>query len=353
MGRPVVIDRLLEPFAAPTRAAARGALLAVTVAGLALGVGACSSSDSSSAKPAAKSTTTTAPRPAASTVSGLLALGRPIVLAHAGGDNTSPHDTPYGFNTSAALGVDALDMDVQLSSDGVLVVQHDATVDRTTEATGAVASMTYDQLHALDAGYWFTDTCTCKDQPESAYLYRGVRTGAKPPPKGAAADDFAITSFEQIARRHPDFVLNVEIKGTAPAALPAAAELARLTESLHLEDRLVVTSFDDVVAEAYHAAAPRVQITPGLSASTAYVLSGALPPAGQTILQLPPSYESIEVVTPAMVAKAHADGLVLWVWPNEDEWETAAGYNKLLDMGVDGLNAADPATAVQVVRSRG
>lgn len=324
------------------------------VAVLALLAAGCSSDDSSSASDTKKSSTTTSslPHPAASTVNALLALDRPIVLAHAGGDNTSPHDTPYGFNTSAALGVDALDMDVQLSSDGVLVVQHDATVDRTTEATGDVASMTYDQLHALDAGYWFTEKCTCKDQPEADYIYRGVRTGKKPPPKGAEADDFAITSFEQIVAEHPGWVLNVEIKGKSPAALPAAAELARLTAQLHLTDRLVVTSFDDAVADAYATAAPGVQITPGLGASTSYVVNGTLPPKGQTILQLPPSFENVEVVTPAMVTKAHADGLVLWVWPNEAEWETAEGYTKLLDMGVDGLNAADPATAVKVVQAR-
>lgn len=315
----------------------------------------CSSSDStdgagSSDEPT--STTTAAPRPEAGTVADLLAIDRPIVLAHAGGDDIHPHDTPFGFDRSAAAGVDALDMDVQLSSDGVLVVQHDDTVDRTTNGTGKVASMTYEELNALDAAYWFTKDCTCKDKPEADYVYRGVRTGDRPAPEGASPDDFAITSFEQIANDHPGWVLNVEIKGEAPDALPAAAELARLTKELDLTDRLVVTSFDDDVAEAYAAAAPGVSITPGLGASTAYVLEKTLPPVGRTILQVPPEYEGLEVVTKELVDRAHADGLVLWVWPNEAKWENAEGYGKLLDLGVDGLNAADPITAVEVVRSR-
>lgn len=324
---------------------------------VALVAGACSSDDSSSSPTtggdgagAAPSTSSVAPD--ASTVTELLALDRPIVLAHAGGDNVHPHDTPYGFDRSVEAGVDALDLDLQLSSDGVLVVQHDDTVDRTTEGTGAVSAMTYEQLHALDAAYWFTEECTCRDRPEDEYVWRGVRTGDKEAPEGAEPDDFAISRFEDIARVHPDHVLNVEIKGEAPEALPAAAELARLVDELDLTDRIVVTSFDDEVAEAFAAAAPGVNITPGLGASTAYILQGTLPPAGRTILQLPPSYEGLEVVTPEMVAKAHQDGLVLWVWPNDAEWETAEGYSKLLDMGVDGLNAADPATAVEVIRSR-
>jgi len=315
----------------------------------------CSDSDSAdggSGDEGRSTTTTAAPRPEAGTVADLLAVERPIVLAHAGGDDIHPHDTPFGFDRSAEAGVDALDMDVQMSSDGVLVVQHDDTVDRTTEGTGKVASMTYEELNALDAAYWFTEDCTCKDEPEEAYVYRGVRTGDRPAPEGSEPDDFAITSFEEIAKAHPGWVLNVEIKGEAPEALPAAAELARLTKELDLTERLVVTSFDDDVAEAYAVAAPGVAITPGLGATTAYVLDKKLPPAGRTILQVPPEYEGLEVVTEDLVDRAHADGLVLWVWPNEAEWENADGYGKLLDLGVDGLNAADPVTALEVVRSR-
>ena len=92
----------------------------------------CSSGDTPGAGSSARRAdrNSTAARPTASSVEALLALDRPIVLAHAGGDDIHPHDTPFGFDRSAALGVDALDMDVQLSADGVLVVQHDDTVDR-------------------------------------------------------------------------------------------------------------------------------------------------------------------------------------------------------------------------------
>jgi glycerophosphoryl diester phosphodiesterase len=320
-----------------------------TIAALLL-AGACSSDRGDDT--AASSTTSSTPRPAAGTVAGLLALDRPLVLAHAGGDDVHPHDTPYGFDRSAEAGVDALDMDVQLSADGVLVVQHDDTVDRTTEGSGAVGDMTYDQLHALDAAYWFTEDCTCKDRPDEEYVLRGVRTGEVDPPDGADPEDFAITSFEQIATDHPDHVLNIEIKGEAPEAIPAAQELARLVGELDLTDRVVVTSFDDEVAEAFAAAAPGAAITPGLGATTAYVLQGTTPPAGRTILQVPPDFEGIEVVTAELVERAHRDGLVIWVWPNDARWETAEGYGELLDLGVDGLNAADPATAVEVVRAR-
>jgi glycerophosphoryl diester phosphodiesterase len=301
-------------------------------------------------------TTTTAPfvvprpKPAASTVAGLLAMTRPIVLAHAGGEDAHPHSTPYGYADSVAANVDLIDLDVQLSKDGVLVVQHDDTIDRTTNGTGKVADMTYAELFKLDNAYWFTKTCTCADQPESAYVWRGVRTGAKPAPKGYVADDFAIARFEDIAKRFPDHVLNIEIKGQMPDALPAARELARLIVELRREDSTVVTSFDDSLAEAFHTLVPTVNVTPGLSATTDYVLSNKLPPTGRTILQVPPEFNGIKVLTPDLVARTKADGLVLWIWPNERKWENLDGYTELLKMGVAGINAADPASAIHAVK---
>ena len=155
-----------------------------------------------------------------------------MILAHAGGENAHPHSTPFGYADSVAAGVDILDFDVQLSKDGVLVVQHDDTVDRTTNATGKIADKTYAELNKLDNAYYFTETCTCKDQPEAAYIYRGVRTGEKAPPEGYTPDDFTIPKFEDIARQYPDYMLNIEIKGEYPAAVPAADELARILTDL-------------------------------------------------------------------------------------------------------------------------
>jgi glycerophosphoryl diester phosphodiesterase len=283
-------------------------------------------------------------------VAGLLALGRPVVLAHAGGENAHPHSTPYAYADSVAAGVDLIDLDVQLSKDGVLVVQHDDTVDRTTNITGKVADLTYDELAKLDNAYWFTKECTCTGKPDADYILRGMRTATKPPLKGYTPDDFGIAKFEDIAKRYPDHVLNIEIKGQMPEALPAAKELARLITSLKRETSTVVTSFDDALAEAFHELAPTVNITPGLAATTDYVLSNKLPPAGRTILQVPPEFSGITVLTPDLVARTKEAGLVLWIWPNESKWENVAGYTELLKMGVGGINAADPASAIQAVK---
>jgi glycerophosphoryl diester phosphodiesterase len=329
----------------------------VSVASLAVAlalVGCSSDTKDDAGASTTSSTTSTVAAPEATTVDEVLALDRPIVLAHAGGENAHPHSTPYAYAESVAAGVDVLDVDVRLTGDGVLVVHHDEDVDRTTDATGDVADMTYDELHALDNAFWFTESCSaCTDQPRDAYVLRGVRTGEVDPPEGYEPDDFAVMAFEDLVEQYPDHVLNIEIKGAYPDDVPAAEELARILTEHDRLDSSIVTAFDDQLAEAFHELAPEVAITPGLEAMTAYVLANEPLAEGRTIVQIPPDYEGIEVLTPELVERAHADGLVPWIWPNSRDWEDADGYTELLDMGVDGLNAADPPTAVEVVRGRG
>ena len=300
--------------------------------------------------------TTQVPAPPAlatgpATIDELLALGRPIVLAHAAGEDQHPHSTMFGYTESAAAGVDMLDLDVQLTGDGVLIVQHDETVDRTTDATGSVADMTYDELFALDNAYWFTADCVCTDRPEEAYLYRGIRTGDRPAPAGYAPDDFAIPRFEDVVDRFPGLPVNIEVKGDGAPAIAAATELLRILGEHDLLDNAVIGSFDDAVIAAVHELAPDVEVSPGLGVSSAWVLDGTPLPDGMRILQLPPVYGDIEVLSDEVVSRSHAAGYAIWVWPNDRTLETADAYRDFLERGMDGLNANFPATAVEALQA--
>src|SRR5262245_51004426 len=77
------------------------------------------------------------------------------VIAHRGGSKLRPENTLASFDHAIALGVDALECDVHLSADGEPVVIHDATLDRTTDASGPVADRRADDLAGLDAGFHF------------------------------------------------------------------------------------------------------------------------------------------------------------------------------------------------------
>jgi len=77
---------------------------------------------------------------------------RPLVISHAACGGHAPENTLAGIRAALALGADAIEIDVQASADGVPVLMHDLTVDRTTGGRGAVAELTLEQLRELDAG---------------------------------------------------------------------------------------------------------------------------------------------------------------------------------------------------------
>jgi polyhydroxybutyrate depolymerase len=298
------------------------------------------------------STTTTTPAPKyAATIEELLHLPRPIVLAHTAGEDNFPASTMFGYGEAVKAGVDVLDINVLLTKDGQLLVQHDDSVDRNTNGTGKVADLTFDQIHALDAAYWFTTACSdCHDKATADYLYRGMRTGAVPPPAGYTADDFALPSLRQLITKYPDIPLNIEIKGDGAAAKAAGDELAKELRDLHREKATVVASFNDEIVSYFHQIAPEIEVSPGLSVMTAYVLNHVAIPDGMRILQLPPEFNGVKVITPELLAATKQAGLYIWVWPNDRNLENLESYRKFLDEGIEGLNINFPSQGVQAVK---
>lgn len=86
----------------------------------------------------------------------LRAPGEPAFIAgHRGDRADAPENTLPAFAAAAASGLEFVETDVQLTADGVPVLMHDDTVDRTTNGTGPVAELTLAEIRALDAGSWY------------------------------------------------------------------------------------------------------------------------------------------------------------------------------------------------------
>jgi glycerophosphoryl diester phosphodiesterase len=77
---------------------------------------------------------------------------RPLVISHAACGGHAPHNTLAGIRKAIELGSDAIEIDVQVTADGVPVLMHDLTVDRTTNGSGAVKELTLSEMQKLDAG---------------------------------------------------------------------------------------------------------------------------------------------------------------------------------------------------------
>jgi glycerophosphoryl diester phosphodiesterase len=240
-------------------------------------------------------------------------------------------------------------MDVMLSSDGVLMVQHDNTVDRLTNNTGLVSSYTAAELQAMDNAYWFSGgVWSDKSLAEDAYIYRGVRTGEVAAPAGFTADDFGIPTFEQVARAFPDFALDVEIKipesesgeVQLDSAMAAAKELARLITELDRTDSVIVVSFNDDVLTEFRSLIPDVATSPGQNSLLNWYLQGTALDPRDLVIQAPPFYGDVEVLNKETFDRAHADGYKVWVWMTEASQETTEYFNELLSRGADGLLVA-------------
>ena len=283
----------------------------------------------------------------APTIRSIIDSGAFMNLAHAGGDQASPHSTMFAFAEAVRAGATALELDVQLTADGVLIVQHDDTVDKTTEATGPVADLTLTEIQALDNAYWFSPDCwPCRDRPVDEYVYRGVRAGDVPPPTGHTAEDFRVETFRDVAEAYREMPLDIEIKGELPGAAAVARQLALEIDELERTDSVVVVSFDDAVVDVFHELAPEVAVSPGLGRLTDWFLGGAELEPHFEVLQLPPFRGEIQVVDADVVRRVHDEGRIVWVWPDDaSTQENAEFYSRLIEYGVDGIIAGRPADA--------
>ena len=139
-----------------------------------------------------------------------LDLDRRLVIAHRGGAKRCPENTMAAFNDAVSLGVDAIELDIHLSSDDVPVVIHDATLERTTNGRGAVADHTVAALSRLDAACHFDGSA-----PE---VFRGQGWG--------------VPTLESVLRRHTSMSFVVELKGGTTRLAERAIEVVRACDAV-------------------------------------------------------------------------------------------------------------------------
>jgi glycerophosphoryl diester phosphodiesterase len=287
-------------------------------------------------------------------------------IAHQGGEDEAPSNTMFAFKSAVATrGADMLELDVQLTSDGQLVVIHDDTVTRTTDGPTArpdsqIRDMTLAEAQALDAGHWFRPGSYSHDPaiPAGEFVYRGIRTGAKPSPTGYSAEDFRIPTLREVLDAFPTVPTNIEIKmpkvcdgglecDNSALGIPTAQALAALLDEPAYAGRtdLIVVSFSDTLVQVFNQldAAPKVALAPGIAGNASYALLGVPPVPDVAAFQVPPSQNGIAV--PEMLLQqqdAHGDGYAVHVWPNGDEPDGEASYARLIALGIDGYMSSQP-----------
>ncbi len=143
----------------------------------------------------------------------------PKIFAHRGASAVAPENTLPAFEKALEIGADGIELDVQATADGALVVLHDYNLGRTTTGTGQLRTFTLQQLAAIDAGIRFDDA------------YKGT----------------PIPTLEQVFDLVGDScIVNVEIKNEDWNGGREAEPLARIIQQRQLHDQVIVSSFNPV-----------------------------------------------------------------------------------------------------------
>jgi glycerophosphoryl diester phosphodiesterase len=225
-----------------------------------------------------------------------------MVIAHRGASAYAPENTVAAFDLALHLGCRHLELDVDLSRDGHIVVMHDDTVDRTTNGTGPVGSHTLAELRALDAGAWFGPQFTGERIP---------------------------TFAEVLARYRGRVHLHTELKGRAARLASGTADLVR---QYGMVAHVTVTPFHYqrlVETRAYAPELPTGWLVHEVSDMT-ITQAQAL-----GLTQICPEADR---VTPALVRRLHAQGFVVRAWGVDDE----ALMRQVVDAGADGMTVNVP-----------
>lgn len=238
-----------------------------------------------------------------------------LVIAHRGGAGLRPENTLAAFAHAVAIGADALDMDVQATSDGALVCIHDPAVDRTTDGRGRVDSLTLDELRKLDAGHsWSADGG--RTHP---FRGKGIR----------------VPALEEVFQHFPTQRMNIEMKRARPVL---AQPLCALIRRFGMTERVLVASMDVDTIEAFRLACPEVATSMSRHEALVFYglqragLAGVYSPPVQS-LQVPYWFGDNIVPTAEFVDAAHRRNFKVHVWTINDH-ERA---RELIRIGVDGI----------------
>jgi glycerophosphoryl diester phosphodiesterase len=227
------------------------------------------------------------------------------VLAHRGASAYAPENTLSAFRLAIEQHADWLELDVQQTRDGRLVVFHDLRMERTTNGSGNLRDLTLDQIEQLDAGSWYS--------PEFA----GER----------------VPTFEEVVAlaRESGIRIFPEIKD--PRFYPGIEErMAGVIAANGYEDNTIVQSFDMGSLERLRQANPRLRMA-ALYTATAPLRGD--PPVGVTVIG--PPWETV-AADPTVVRDAHASGRQVVVW----SVDTPTPLRLLLDARVDGIITSRP-----------
>ncbi len=266
-----------------------------------------------------------------------MALAAPGVIAHRGGALSWPENTLYAFGQAAKVGVDYLEMDLQLTADNELLVTHDADINpdfcSAPEGSGLVPkpvrTLTLEQSRAFDCGS----------------RSRGIYPDAEKRVAGMPTLEEVFRAFAGNATIRYFIETKLPKDGAPGAPIDPtlyAAKLDQLVRRHGLEDRVILQSFDWRTIRAMRELNPRIRTCPLGVPRNSHDYAATLRDLGARCIVL-----SGRETTQAQVAQFQRDGVLVFsgVIDSEAEWRRAVAY------GFDAIFSNDPSGAISFLAS--
>lgn len=240
---------------------------------------------------------------------------KPMIFGHRGSCANAPENTLPSFELAVQHKADAIELDAKLSKDGVVVVIHDQTVDRTTTGSGKVNELTLEELKRLDAGSFFGNEFN----------------GATIP----TLDEV----FESIGRK---VIVNVELTNYKSRRDRLVEKVVEVVKNHHMEERVLFSSFFAGNLAKAHALLPQVP-------SALLCLPGMMGSIARSRFS---RHYSSKIIHPYLsdtnqryVNKEHEVGRRVHVWTVNAEDD----LKRMFNFGVDGIFTDDPLNARRIL----
>ena len=236
------------------------------------------------------------------------------VTAHRGFSTAAPENTLAAFQAALDSGADYIELDVQLTKDGELVVFHDDTIDRTTDGSGKLSSFTYDELQQFSAGSWFG--------------------------KDGEFDDQRIPKLSEVLDLiGDDIMINIEIKRHGNVAA-TAEKVVELINEYGIRSSCYVTSFSYPALKTVKKLDPKIKtgLIANLATSTSYSQLKNIDAVSMNYI----------FVNQSVVDTAHLNGKKVFVWTVDRPLE----IQQMVNLGVDNIITNRPDKASEAIDSR-
>ncbi len=236
-------------------------------------------------------------------------------IAHRGGLGLSPENTIVSFQRAIKEGADILELDIRSTSDSILVLLHDETVDRTTNGKGKISELTLKEAKKLNAGYRWTENDSL------SFPFRAL--------------NIKIPTFDEFLTNFKDYKLNIEIKQHDKFI---AKKLCDYLKENQIEDNIVIGSFNDEVLDEFRYHCPDVATSPGRDEirtfyGFSYIYLNKFYYPKSDIYQLPEFFGTTHVLTKRFVNAIKQKNIPIFVWTVNDPDE----MQRFIDLGVKGI----------------